>query len=69
MSRFSIVSNLAIGPVLNLAYSADSGGESAAIKWDAPIDTTDLAGYQKFSEINKSTITRWYKYILFFVEI
>ena len=42
-----ILSNLAIGPVVNLAYSAELGGEGATISWQQPTDTTQLDGYQK----------------------
>ena len=42
-----ILSNLAIGPVVNLAYSAELGGEGATITWEAPTDATQLDGYDK----------------------
>lgn len=68
MSRFSLVFNLAIGPVLNLAYSAQSGGESASFTWNPPTDSGDLSGYQKLNDINSLLLLEGQK-ILSIVEI
>ena len=42
------ISNLVIGPVVNLAVNlADLGGEGATISWEEPYDATQLDGYDK----------------------